>query len=85
MGTIVRGDRHLWERDDIQFPRLLAEIKAAGLSYQQLQDIALSMDLPVQEVLNLLDRAEETWEAITHDMDCVDERCVSCHHVRGLC
>ena len=51
----------IWLRDDIQFPRLLAEITAT-----QDIDIALlaeSMDLSFDEVVELFDRAEAAWEA----------------------
>ena len=51
----------VWRRDDIQFPRLLAEITAT-----QDIDIALlaeSMDLSFDEVVELFDRAEAAWEA----------------------
>ncbi|TES73099.1 hypothetical protein E2P84_22330 [Burkholderia cepacia] len=53
----------LWERDDIQFPRLLTEI----LATQDTLDVtalAQSMDLSVDEIGALFDRAETAWEAI---------------------
>lgn len=52
----------LWERDDIQFPRLLAEV----LATQDLDmgALSVSMDLTVQEITALFDRAERTWESI---------------------
>lgn len=56
--------RDLWSRDDVQFPRLLAEIKAAGLTNDQLQLLKASMDLSSEAIQELFDRAEESWERI---------------------
>ena len=70
--------KEYWDRDDIQFPRLLAEIKAAGLTGEQLVAIRDSMSLTTTEVCELLDRAEETWDALKVDLDFVDEHCVVC-------
>lgn len=52
-------NNHLWERNDIQFPRLLAEI----LATQDLDLNALmeSMDLEHGDLMNLFDRAEQKW------------------------
>jgi len=52
----------LWERDDIQFPRLLAEVLAT--QDLDMEALSASMDLTVEEVTALFDRAERTWEAI---------------------
>ncbi len=68
----------IWERDDVQFPRLLAEIKAAGLPPEVMQRICASSELSPEQVHELLDRAEETFEAIKEQLDCVDTTCVSC-------
>ena len=57
----VQRQAEIWLRDDIQFPRLLAEITAT-----QDLDIALlaeSMDLSFDEVMELFDRAEAVWAA----------------------
>ena len=72
-------DREFWDRDDIQFPRLLAEIKAVGLTGAQLVAIRDSMNLTTVEVCELLDRAEETWDALKVDLDFVDRTCVACN------
>lgn len=50
-----------WEDDTIQFPRLLCEINAT----QQLDFNALaeSMDLTIEEIGDLFDRADTAWEA----------------------
>lgn len=54
----------LWERDEIQFPRLLAEIRASGLSLSIYADLRESMDLTNREIDELLERAEKAWELI---------------------
>jgi hypothetical protein len=54
----------LWERDDIQFARLLAEIKAVGLTADQVKCLGVSMDLSTEQICEILDRAEETFEAL---------------------
>ena len=52
----------LWERDDIQFPRLLAEISAVGLSEGTWDDLLESMDLKSDDLEELFDRAERRWD-----------------------
>lgn len=52
----------LWEDDSIQFPRLLSEIIAVGLSETQWDDLLLSMDLTSDELSELFDRAQAAWE-----------------------
>jgi len=52
----------LWADDATQFPRLLMEINACGLSEEQYTDIAASMDLSAEQVDELLDRAEKAWD-----------------------
>ena len=54
----------LWDRDDIQFPRLLAEIRAAGLTPEQYRDLSVSMDLPPGAIDVLLERAEDAFEKV---------------------
>ncbi len=59
------AETEVWERNDIQFPRLLAEIFAAGaLSHEGLQAVADSMDLSVDQVNELLQRADDEFTAI---------------------
>jgi hypothetical protein len=54
-----------WKNNDIQFPRLLAEILAVGaLTPQQMGAICESMDLDAHEVNEIFDRAERVWEEI---------------------
>ena len=52
-----------WENNNIQFPRLLAEIVATqcNLDFAALCE---SMDLTVDEVDELFDRAQMEWEII---------------------
>lgn len=57
----------LWTRDDIQFPRLLAEIKAVGLNPDQFRTLCYSMDLSASELHELFDRAEERFESLKQE------------------
>ncbi len=62
-----------WNDNAIQFPRLLAEIRAVGLTKQQYKDLQASADLSQDEVDDLLERAEEVWEGIKEtEMDRVE-------------
>jgi hypothetical protein len=54
-----------WEDNEIQFPRLIAEIIAA--QDIDLKSIAVSMDLSVEEVSSLLARAESVWHNIKRE------------------
>ena len=58
----------LWENDDIQFARLLAEIKAVGLTPEQMDGLSESMDLSKEHIHQLLDRAEEVFEYVKKDI-----------------
>jgi hypothetical protein len=55
-----------WENDSIQFPRLIAELEAAGgLQYDKLLgELSESMDLTVNEISEIVDRAQKAWETI---------------------
>jgi len=53
-----------WQDDSVQFPRLLAEIHASGLTRNQYHDLEASMDLTSVEIDELLERAENAWETI---------------------
>lgn len=55
------GER--WRRDDLQFPRLLAEVQAV-LEPGQYKELSVSMDLSNKEVEELFDRADTAWERI---------------------
>lgn len=54
----------VWENNSVQFPRLLAEILAIGLTPRQFADLSKSMDLNSEDIKALLYRAEKRWEAI---------------------
>lgn len=60
-GKVPPTSPTLWERDEIQFPRLLAEILATQ-DKLDLQALAASMDLSVEQVSSLFDRANAAWE-----------------------
>ena len=51
-----------WERNWIQFPRLIAEIKAT--QKLDVPAIAVKMDLPLTKVYELLHSAEKLWSEI---------------------
>lgn len=57
-----RGDSTIWDSDEIQFPRLLAELVAAGVIDDDLRGVEDSMDLPAAKIKTLFQRAERTWE-----------------------
>jgi hypothetical protein len=58
-------NKDLWERDDVQFPRLLAEICATvDISNEDFEALCSSMDLEVAQVNELFDRAQNKWEEI---------------------
>ena len=62
MAKKIHEQGSVWERDEIQFPRLLAEIAAT----QELGMDALceSMDLTQADIDELFDRASTTWQRI---------------------
>jgi hypothetical protein len=53
-----------WIIDSIQFPRLLAELRAIGLTEAQYRELAVSMDLSQEDIDQLLERAETSWNRI---------------------
>ncbi len=56
--------RTTWDDDRVQFPRLLAELRAVGLTQDQYAGLCESMDLGVAEIHGLLERAETAWSRI---------------------
>lgn len=52
------------DADGIQFPRLLAEIYAAGLTDEQMDFLCESTDLTRKEIEYILNRADLAWEDI---------------------
>lgn len=55
--------KSIWERNEVQFPRLLSEA-AMVLTTEQYEEIAQSMDLTLDEVTSLFERAERAWDNI---------------------
>jgi hypothetical protein len=53
----------LWENNAVQFARLLAELRAIGLTEAQYTQLASEMDLEPSEIDELLERAETQWQA----------------------
>ena len=53
-----------WDLNCLQFPRLLAEIRAVGLSTEQESELAASMDLDLEQIAEIFERAEDEWEVI---------------------
>ena len=49
-----------WEDDSVQFPRLLVEIMATQDTLD-MKEIAKSMDLTLEDVNELFDRADHAW------------------------
>jgi hypothetical protein len=59
------NDSSLWERNDLQYPRLIAEILAAGALNESARAlICESMDLDPPELDELINRAETDWTRI---------------------
>ena len=56
-----------WDRNDLQFPRLLAEVYAAATP-ELTRDLALSMDLRMDQVIELFRRADTVWEAMKREV-----------------
>jgi hypothetical protein len=65
-GTVTydTDDEDLWKKDAVQFPRLLAEIRAIGLTTTQYGELNESMDLSRNEIDELLERAETEWQKL---------------------
>lgn len=56
------GQQDLWQRGDIQFPRLLCEIMATQDNLN-LESLSESMDLSPEDIEEIFDRANEKWES----------------------
>ena len=56
-------DENLWNNDSVQFMRLLSEIRASGeFRLRGLSIVAKSMDLEIEQVNELFERAELSWQ-----------------------
>ena len=71
-------DPEKWERNDIQFPRLLSEIWAVGLTPGQMRDLAESMDLDAADIEELFERAEEIFEGLKEHLEAPLPNCYIC-------
>lgn len=62
-GPDLRTPDERWADDATQFPRLLDEIVAVGLTDEQLAGLCESMDLEPERINELFDRAQAAWDA----------------------
>lgn len=62
---IENMDPGLWTRDDLQFPRLLAEI--AATQKLDLEALGEAMDLEEDAIDELFERAQQAWQATKND------------------
>lgn len=53
----------LWTIDVTQFARLIAECEACGIFDDRLDRVADSMDLELDEVVSIINRAQARWDA----------------------
>jgi hypothetical protein len=57
--------KNKWKDNEVQFPRLIAEIRAnVKISRNDWKALCKSMDLTEAEVDELFDRADDDWEFI---------------------
>ena len=62
---VSSNPRKNWMNDDIQFPRLIMELEAAEVfTPKVLAELENSMDLNSDEIMEIVDRAQETWDSI---------------------
>jgi len=55
----------LWNDNAVQYPRLLAEINITiDFTEEQLNALCLSMDLTLEEIHELFNRANDEWEEL---------------------
>ena len=54
-----------WRNDAIQFPRLISELLAtSALNATVIEELAVSMDVSVEQLNDILDRADTAWNDI---------------------
>ena len=80
IGPIRVQTNPLWDRDDIQFARLLLEIKMVLLSDDDIGSLASSMDLDDKDVEELFDRAEDAFDKSKAMQDAGTLSSVCCVH-----
>jgi len=62
---ISRDSDENWKNDNIQFPRLIAEIEAVGgFTHSLIDELKKSMDLTVYDIVELINRAQDKWDKI---------------------
>jgi len=79
------NESSLWEQNDLQYPRLIAEIIAAGALDENARIlICESMDLEPAQLTELLDRAETDWTRIKQSMFSASKppKTLQCPHCR---
>lgn len=64
----MKPAKSMWHLDEVQFPRLLAEIRAICLDGKQYADLCKSMDLTEDEIDEILERADKRWQSIKNSM-----------------
>jgi hypothetical protein len=66
MVKVSKNSDQNWSNDAIQFPRLIAEMEAMGVFAipSVLPSLAHEMDLTVDQLCDLINRAQEAWEGI---------------------
>jgi hypothetical protein len=57
----------IWNDNSVQFPRLLAEVLAVGLTPEQYAQLGESMDLSTAEIDEVFERAECEFSSIKGD------------------
>jgi len=67
--------KNVWQDNAVQFPRLIAEIRAVGLTESQWDDLLTSMDLRSEQLDQLFCRAERQWEK-------VKKEAMKCHRTK---
>jgi hypothetical protein len=66
----MANNDEVWADNNIQFPRLLAEINAnVTIEAEEWEDLKTSMDLSQEEITELFDRAEAEWETIKANLN----------------
>jgi len=54
-----------WRNDAIQFPRLISELLAtSALNATVIEELAVSMDVSVEQLNDIFDRADTAWNDI---------------------
>lgn len=70
----------VWDHNSTQFPRLLAELRAYGLTESQYTALEDAMDLGREDIDELFERAEDEWNELkAPDKDA--EYCDHCGHI----